>query len=210
MAAIPFEAQPLISRYQLGNATAIYKPHTIASIIFGLIFMTFAAGFTLFLATVTNSPLLPANLALSIIPANERALFQEPYGTILSIGLPLFGLIFVFIAMGLIIRAIRYRNIRAIVCANGVVSVMRDRTDAFRWEQVATIFHKVTQRTSTTNQYGSHGQVVGSSTSTSTSHTFTINCIDGRRFVFDSTLGRITRLGETIEREVARRRGGRV
>lgn len=210
MIAVPFDAQPLISRYQLGNTTAIYKPHTIMSIIFGLIFMTFAAGFTLFLATITNSPLLPANFALFPMPIDIWARFPEPVGTIIGIVFPLFGLIFFFIGMVIIIRAILYRNIRAIVCVNGVISITREKTDAFRWEQVATIFHKVTQRTTTTNNYGSHGQYMGSSTSTSTSHTFTVNCIDGRQFVFDSALGRVTRLGETIEYEVARRRGGRV
>jgi Family of unknown function (DUF6585) len=209
MTAIPFEAQPLISRYQLGNTTAIYKPHTFLSIIAGLIFMTIAAGLTLFFATITNSPLLPANLALPPLPVGERAQLPEPFGTILALGLPLIGLIFVFVGLWTIIRAIRNRHIRAIVCINGVVSVMRERTDAFRWEQVATVFHKVTRHTTTTNQYGSSGQYVGSTTTTSTSHAYTINCLDGRRFVFDSTLGRVTRLGDTIEREVARRRGGR-
>jgi hypothetical protein len=107
--------------------------------------------------------------------------------------------------MGLwvITKAILNRNVRAVVCANGVVSVQRNGADAFRWEQVATIFHKVTEHVSTT-RYESGG----SSTLRSTSHTFTINCHDGRRFVFDSTLSRVKRLGETIENEVARLRRG--
>ncbi len=195
MAPVPLEAGLFIKRYQLGTPTAVYKPYTIGRIIGGLFFMAFAVGWTWFAASLTGSPLLPADLSLFHFPVQ----FPDTIQTILGIVFPLFGVIFIIMGLWVIVKAILNRHVRAVVCVNGIVSVERSGADAFRWEQVATIFHKITEQVHTTRY-----QSGGTSTTRTTSHSYTINCHDGRRFVFDSTLGRVKRLGETIEYEVAR------
>lgn len=201
MAPISLEAQQLIARNRLGIPTEVYKPHTILSIIGGSFFMAFALGWIWFTASITGSPLLPTNLLLfhfPSIPSDDA--FSRIFG-IVGIVFPLFGLIFVGVGLWIILNAILNRNIRAVVCTNGVAYVMRNRADAFRWEQVLTVFHKVSVRTNTT-QY----QSGGTSTSTSISHTYTVHCHDGRKFTFNSTLGKVQDLAETIEVQVARYR----
>lgn len=196
MAHISPEAQQLIARNWLGTPKEIYKPHTILSIIAGLFFLAFAAGWVWLAASITGSSLLPPSLLLFHFQAPSDSVFA-----IFGIVFPLFGLIFVGAGLWVVFKAILNRHIRAVVCTNGVAYVMRNSADAFRWEQVLTTFHKVSVSTSTT-----HYQSGGTSTSTSIKHAYTVHCHDGRKFVFDSTLGKVQDLAETIEVEVARRR----
>lgn len=185
MASVPPEAESLIRRYNLGALRKVYKPHTFWSVIGGLFVMGFGAAWALLASSILNSAQLPVS---------------NDIFSIVSIVFPLFGLLIVLIGFWGIIKALLNRKVRAVLCAYGVAYLGRQNADAFRWEQVATIFHKVTEHTHT-----SHNHSTGStSTSRSYSHTYTINCKDGRRFVFDSVLGGVKRLGATIEDEVAR------
>lgn len=198
MASVPPEAESLIRRYNLGMVRGVYKPHTFWSIVGCLFIVAFGAVWTLLAASLTNSPLLPANLALfhqSIdLPVSDSVF------SILGIVFPLFGLLFCLIGLWNIVKALSHRHVRAVLCTYGVAYLGRQGADAFRWEQVATVFHKVTTHTHS-NRNPSTGTT---STSTTYSHTYTINCRDGRKFVFDSILGGVKRLGKIIENEVAR------
>jgi len=186
MAHVSPEAQRLIARDRLGTPTKIYKPRTTSSIITGLFVLVFSIVWELLAVVIAY-----------VIAAATKSIFA-----IFGLALPLIGLIVFGAGLRIVFRAIRNRHIRVVVCTHGVAYVMRNSADAFRWEQVLTIFHGVSVSTSTTSS-----QSGGTSTSTSIEHTYTVHCQDGRKFVFDSrTLGKVQELAEAIEVEVARRR----
>ena len=196
------EARQLIGRYGLGGLIETYKPHTILSIIGGMFFIAFALFWIVVAASITQSPLLPSSLLLFQFPFPSIVSSNSIF-TVFGIVFPLFGLIFVVVGLLMVIRAILNRNIRAIVCTNGVVSIKRKSADAFRWEQVLQTFKKVSV---STTHYRSSTTGASAGSSTSIHYTYSVHCHDGRKFVFDSTLGRVQDLAETIEVEVARHR----
>lgn len=200
MPAVPVEAEALMSRYQLGAPKKVYKPATLSSMIGGLILMTFACVWILVALVLTGSPLLPVNqLPFQISPLVQST--DPAFATILTIvGIvfPVLGLIFVALGASMMIRAFLNRHVRAVLCEYGVAYLARKGADAFRWEQVATVLDKVSVHTSTTEQ------VDGSTTtSTTLSHTYTVACKDGRRFLFTHLLGKAEQLGQEIQIAVA-------
>lgn len=200
MMNVPPAAERLIARYQLGQPIQVYRPNTALSVIVGLFVIAFAVAWTLIVASITNSSLIPFRLFSSTMPGStDMTGTVNSVFNILGIIFPLFGVIFLIIGLGVITSAILNSRIRAFVCNNGVAYLMRNGADAFRWEQVLKVFHKVTSSTSTsTNQQGF------TTTSTRLSHTYTVHCHDGRKFVFNSTLGKVQDLAETIEVQAAR------
>ena len=86
------------------------------------------------------------------------------------------------------------------VCTNGVAYVTRKIADAFRWEQVLTVFNKTFVTHST-----SHSEYGGTSTTTTIHHKYAVHCHDGRRFVFDDNLSHVEDLAERIQVEKAHR-----
>ena len=200
MPAVPVEAEALMTRYQLGTPKKVYKPVTISSIIGGLLLMTFACMWILVALVLTGSPLLPVNpLPFQISPLSPPT--DSPFATILTIlGIvfPLLGLIFVALGVSMILRALLNRHVRAVLCEYGVALLGRKGADAFRWEQVATVLDKVSVHTSTTEQVDGRTH-----TSTTLSHTYTVACKDGRRFLFTHILGKAEQLGQEIQIAVA-------
>jgi hypothetical protein len=214
MANITQEARNLIERYNLGTPTEIYRTNALVGIIFGLIPMIFGIAWALIAAIMIDGSLFlmgqssgqtidPSLLpGQSIDPSFSSA--TDLFGTlthVFGIVFPLFGLLFVGIGLKIFMRAILNRNNQAVVCTNGVAYVTRKSADAFRWEQVLMVFNRTSiNRSTTQNEYG------GTSTSTSINHKYAVHCHDGRKFVFDNSLGKVEDLGERIEVEVARRR----
>ena len=203
MASLTPQAQQLISTYRLGTPTAIYRPNTVLNAI-GLLFVTaFFGAWTLFAATLTNSPLLPSSLHLfeASPPPPSEPIFQ-----VFQILFPLVGLLGVVFGLWQIANTIGNRGSRAVVCTGGAALVTAKRADAFRWQDALTVTHNV-KVTSTTHRSASGA----TSTSTSVRHRYTVHCHDGRTILFDSALfgGKVQRLGETLQVEVARWNQGR-
>jgi hypothetical protein len=209
MASLTPEVQQFIMRNRLGPPLKIYGPHTILSIIGGLFFTTFALFWTWFALSFFSSSLLPPNLSAfnmllhttpsSFLPSSPDSTFNTMF-TIFSIVFPLFGLLFFFIGLWIILSAIYNHDMRAVVCTYGVVSARPSGIDSFRWQDVLTTFHKVHVSTST-----SYNQSSGyATTRTSVHHTYTVHCYDGRKFIFKSPLAHVQDLGEDIEVQVAR------
>jgi hypothetical protein len=214
MANITQEARNLIERNNLGTPTEVYRTNTLVGIIFGPILILFGIAWALIASIIINGSLflLGQSSGQTIDPSLLPGQTIDPslssgtdlFGTlthVFGIIFPLFGLLFASIGLMLFIRTILNRNNQAVVCTNGVAYVTRKSADAFRWEQVLTVFNKTSVSTNTThNQYG------GTSTSTSIHHKYAVHCHDGRKFVFDDSLSKVEDLAETIEVEVARRR----
>jgi hypothetical protein len=204
MANITQEARQLIERYNLGIPTEVYRTNALVGIIFGLIFMVFGIAWSLIAAIVIDGSLflIGQSSEQNIDPSLSSGV--DLFGIVahvFGIVFPLFGLLFVGIGLMIFLRAILNRNNQAVVCANGVAYVTRKSADAFRWEQVLMVFNRTSVSSSTTqNEYG------GTSTSTSVNRKYAVHCHDGRKFVFDNSLGKVEDLGERIEVEVARRR----
>lgn len=197
MAKITSEAQQLVSRSHLGNTITVYGPHTVATIIGGLFLATFGIAWFLVVGTLMGSPLVPARL----IPIPSQATTQPPptpdiIPLIFSVGFPLFGLIFALIGLYLIVRAIRNRDSRVVVCTAGLAYLTTTIADTIRWEQILTVTHRMDVTTHHHEQ----------SSSTSVRHRYTIHCHDGRKFLLDShLLGRkVQELAETVEVQRAR------
>lgn len=203
MASLTPQAQQLLSAYRLGTPTAIYQPNTVLHII-GFLFMTaFFAAWALFAATLTNSPLLPSTLHLFAVPPPPTS---EPIFQVFQILFPLVGLLGMVYGLWRILKAIGNSSARAVVCAYGAALVTPKGAAAFRWQDALTVTHDV-KVTRTTNRSASGATY----TSTSVRHKYTVHCHDGRKILFDGAIfgGKVQRLGETLQVEVARWNQGR-
>jgi hypothetical protein len=202
MAAIPSKLEPLITMYQLGTVKKIYKPHTISSIILGLSLTIFACVWIIITLMMTGSFLLVTDQSssqISAIPFSDTATSAPDTGNgILSFIFPLFGLIFIVIGLFVVIKAVLNRDVRAVLCENGVAHLGRMGDDAFRWEQVKLAFDKIKVSTNATNSV--NGSI---STSRTINHTYTVICKDGRKFVFNNTLNYVEQLGKEIQLAIA-------
>jgi hypothetical protein len=196
MANITQEARQLIERYNLGIPTEVYRTNALVGIIFGLIFMVFGIAWSLIAAIVIDGSLflIGQSSEQNIDPSLSSGV--DLFGIVahvFGIVFPLFGLLFVGIGLMIFLRAILNRNNQAVVCANGVAYVMRKSADAFRWEQVLMVFNRISISRSTT-----HNEYSGTSTSTSVNRKYAVHCHDGRKFVFDNSLGKVQDLRERI------------
>ncbi|HEY7347544.1 MAG TPA: DUF6585 family protein [Ktedonobacterales bacterium] len=203
MASLTPEAQQLISKYRLGASTAVYQPNTVLKIIGFLFLAAFFAAWTLFTAAITNSPLLPNDLHLF---DSSPLSTSEPIFQVVQILFPLVGLLGIVYSLWQIVKAIGNSGARAVVCTHGAALVTSRRADAFRWQDAITVTHNVKVSRST------HQSASGvTSTSTSVRHRYTVHCHDGRKILFDSALfgGKVQKLGETLQVEVARWNQGR-
>ena len=203
MASLTPQAQQLLSAYRLGTPTAVYKPNTILNLIGLLFVIAFCAAWTLFAAALTNSPLLPGKLRLFDVPAMPTS---EPIFQVFQILFPLVGLLGIVYGLWSILKAIRNSSSRAVVCAYGAALVTPGVAAAFRWQDALTVTHNV-KVTRTTHQSASGTPY----TSTSVRHKYTVHCRDGRKILFDSAIfgGKVQKLGETLQVEVARWNQGR-
>ncbi len=213
MKNITQEARNLIDRYKLGTPTEVYGTRTGFSIFFSLFFILFGIAWALIAAFIIDGSFFMIGQSSSSVldPSLPGQAFNSSFSSgsdlfstlahIFGIVFPLFGLLFAGIGLRVFILSILNRNNQAVVCTDGVAYVTRKSADAFRWEEVLTVFNRTSVSRSTThNEYG------GTTTHTSINHKYAVHCHDGRKFVFDDSLSHVEDLAERIEVEVARRR----
>jgi hypothetical protein len=197
---IPKEAEQCIATHHLGTAKKIYTPNTVGSLLVGLIVIIFAVFWMMAALLLTGSPLLPVDATSTYPPV----VFVSPDPsltntmTVLGVVLPLIGLILVGAGLVSIIKTVSNWQRRVVLCEHGVVDLTRERMDAFRWEQVATVLDKVE-----VHRHQIDSEQGRTSTPPSTSHSYKVVCADGRTFLFDETLSRVEQLGEEIQVAVA-------
>ncbi len=132
---IAIEADQLAASYYLGTPKAAYKPSTVSSMIGGFICILIGVAWAVIAYYITNSVISSAS--------------PSGFPPILGLIIPLFGLIFVLVGVGIIIKAFLDRNLRVHVYENGLVFLKRDRKDVIRWDQIAFVWHKVKKTTTT-------------------------------------------------------------
>lgn len=142
---LPKDAEQYIVAYHLGTPKMVYSPNTVGSLLVGLIVIIFAVFWMMAALLLTGSPLLPVDATSTYPPV----VFVSPDPsltttmTVLGVVLPLIGLILVGAGLVSIIKTVNNRQRRVVLCEHGVVDLTRERVDAFRWEQVATVLDKV-------------------------------------------------------------------
>jgi hypothetical protein len=221
MTNITLAAQRLIERDNLGTPVEVYKPNIVSSIVMGSFIIVIGFGWSIIAAFIANSAQLliglsssqtidPSSLPPNIDPSSLPSISPAPssgldlfssMSTIFAIVFPLFGLLFAAIGLMIIVKVMRMRNNRAVLCTNGVAYVTRNSADAFRWEDVLMVFNKTFVSTDTTRDEQGFAR-----TSTTLQHRFAVHCHDGRKIVFSGRLSNEEDLVERIEVEVARRR----
>src|SRR5713101_3401022 len=103
---IAIEADQLAASYYLGTPKAAYKPSTISSMIVGFICILIGVAWAVIAYYITNSVISSASTG---------------FPPILGLIIPLFGLIFVLVGVGIIIKAFLDRNLLVHVYENGLV-----------------------------------------------------------------------------------------
>ncbi len=187
---IAIDAEQLAASNYLGTPKAAYKPSTVSSIIGGFICTLIGAAWAVIAYYITNS------LISSASPSG--------FPPILGVIFPLFGLIFVLVGAGIIIKAFLDRNLRVSIYENGLVFIKRNGNEVIRWDQIAFVWHKV-KKTTTTNTTRNYS--TGRTTTTRTTridHSYIVQRVDGVKFVFNQTFSHLRDLGKTIEQESAR------
>jgi hypothetical protein len=187
---IAVDADQLAALHHLGTPTAVYKPSTILTMLGGLLAVLFGAAW--------------AMIAYYIASSVDSSFSSTGFPTILGLVFPLFGLMFLLIGVVIIVKAFLNRNLRVHVYAHGLVFLKRDSNDVIRWDQIAFVWHKVRKTTTTTGTTNPSTGYTTTTTSTTTYHTYTLQRVDGAKFVFDRTFSRLRDLGKTIEQESAR------
>lgn len=99
------------------------------------------------------------------------------------------GLILLCAGAWLAINALRYYGLCVYVFTEGLVRLKGDKADAVRWDQVKTIWQKADKRYISSFYLG-------------TSHAYTVQRDDGKKFTFNDGLRNVGVLGETLIREV--------
>lgn len=102
------------------------------------------------------------------------------------------ALLFIVAALILVLPPLLYRSWCVFVCSEGFLFKRGSRLDAFRWDQVAAIWQKVTRR-----YY--NGIYTG------TRHKYTVQHIDGTKVIFTDRFPDVEALGDVIAREVTNR-----
>ncbi len=168
--------ETLIVWYNLGRVKKVYKAHIVSALIVGLIFAV--TGGTFFMLT------LPYIFAAS----NAQALIGS-----------VFSLIFCMLGIKAIIKAIDNRHTYAALCEHGVAYITAKGADAFRWEQVVIVLTRDQVHVKSRQRLG----IFMNNTRVTVSHTYTVACNDGRRFIFKGLLGQVDELAEEIQIAVA-------
>lgn len=154
---VPESVVNLVAAQRLGEIWRVYHPRTAARVLTSVLVLALASGWLVAASLQAFSPPMP--------PAAVR------------IGYPAAGLVLGALAVLLFARALRLKDVRAVLCEYGVVQVGLEGTHAFRFEQVATVLPA--------------------------GHAYTVVCRDGRRFVFDRLFAEVEDLGRRIAVSVA-------
>ena len=102
------------------------------------------------------------------------------------------GIILLFGGLWLAINALLYYGLHVYVFTEGLVRVKGNTSDVIRWDQIKTIWQKVNKRYLGSFQFG-------------TTHVYTVQRDDGKKFRFNNGLSKVDALGNTLTQEVNRR-----
>ena len=147
----------LVTAQRLGEIWRVYHPRTASRVLTAVLLLALASGWLVAASLEAFSPPVP--------PVAVR------------IGYPVAGLVLAAWAVLLFVRALRRKDVRAVLCEYGVVQAGLEGTHAFRFEQVAAVLPA--------------------------GHAYTVVCRDGRQFVFDGLLADVDDLGRRIGVSVA-------
>jgi hypothetical protein len=154
---VPESVVKLVAAQRLGEIWRVYHPRTASRVLTSFLLLALASGWLVAASLQAFSPPVP--------PVAVR------------IGYPLAGLVLAAWAVSLFARALRRKDVRAVLCEYGVVQVGLEGAHAFRFDQVATVLPA--------------------------GHVYTVVCRDGRQFVFDRLLAEVEDLGRRIGVSVA-------
>lgn len=170
--------------YDLGAPIAEYVPRLGTA---GLI-LSLAAGIAL--------SLLVAGVGIFIV----AGAFQWRSGAS-RFGYIAFGPTVILAAVWLLARVIRRRTLgrRVLVFSEGLAYTQAGKTVTMRWDDIAAawqnvVAHYFRQPWQTRHHYSG------------TTHTYTLQLNDGRKYVFNDALGNVAELGNTLQREFLDRR----
>ncbi len=102
------------------------------------------------------------------------------------------GIILLCGGLWLAINALLYYGLHVYTFTEGLVRVKGNTSDVIRWDQIKTIWQKVNKRYLGSFQFG-------------TTHVYTMQRDDGKKFRFNNGLSKVDALGNTLTQEVNRR-----
>jgi hypothetical protein len=158
------EAEQLAGVYQLGAPQSEYRVRIKKAIII-LVILAFALG-ALFIGT-----------AFAGGDSSELVIFI------------LVALLFIGGGLYMALTPVIYRSWRVYVCADGFVFKRGNKIDAFRWDQIESMWQAVTRRYS----YGVY---------TGSTHKYTIRRKDGVQVVLNDRFADVEQLGTTISQAI--------
>lgn len=224
MASRSSQIDRFVNEHQLGVVCRTYKAPVVTLMLGGLLLMMLGC-ISLF------GPFL--GLLLFIFLHRGDTLFlQRVFSSMHLIILPFFlvSVFFLFGSPWIVLWGARsvgkgwtMRGMRVVLCAQGMVFVERTKTDALRWEQVASVAHTVrafpyedfdhppsyfTRRRVLFSVRLSQVPGLGRNAFTTmySIHRWTVKCKDKRTFVFEGVRPASKEFGKMIVMEVARRR----
>jgi hypothetical protein len=168
MGGVPETAFRLVAAENLGEIWRVYRPRIRLRVLAAILVLALASGWVVGSFLEAFSPPVP--------PVAVRVFYP-----LVGLGLAVWGLY-------LFVRAVRLKDVRAVLCEYGVVQLGPQGAHAFRFDQVASVLPPTASRLPV----------------------YTIVCRDGRRFVFDRALADVGDLGRRISVSVAGVRGSSV
>ncbi len=167
------KAEQLAATYHLGTPQQEYGVHLTRTTLFcGIISLVAAGGFGFFAYEMLTSP------------RNSNDI-NNAY---LVIGV---GVVFLLAALYFFLYPLIYRSWRVYVGSEGFAFSRGSKLDAFRWDQVESMWQRVTRRYM-------NGIYTG------TQHKYTIRGLDGRQVVLNDRITNVERLGNVISDMVTR------
>jgi hypothetical protein len=201
MSSLTPTAQRVSADARIGSVVKVYGPHTVASIIVGLLAIALGLGFTLVSGRMLGSDLVPDGMnPLRDTIDRDSSLLADQQS--IARWIPLFGLVFVLVGLIAIISAFANASSRVVLCQNGVAFATRKVRDAFSFAEVESVKRRTIV---TTNQTGPNG-----TTSTTFRYRTVVRTRDGRQFVIDSQLlgGAARKLGKIVDQSVKQFQAG--
>ncbi len=185
--------ETLIAWHNLGRVKKVYKAHIVSALIVGLIFAVMGGTFfILTLPYIFDSLSIVNPMSFYGLPLFAASNAQTLIGSVS-------GLIFCTLGIKAIIKALDNQHTHAALCEHGIAYIGAKGADAFRWEHVVIVLTRDQVHVKSRQRLG----IFMNNTRVTVSHTYTVVCKDGRRFIFTSLLGQVDQLAEEIQIAVA-------
>ena len=167
------QAQQLAETYQLGTPQEEYSVQLTRKTLFsGIASLVLTVVFGFFAYTLYTSP------------QNVNDTNNAPFG----LGI---GVVFLLGALYCLLYPLIYRSWHVYVYSQGFAFTRGSKLDVFRWDQVESMWQRVTRR-----------YVNG--VYTGTQHRYTIRSLDGRKVVLNDRITNVERLGNVVSEMVTR------